>query len=396
MRRFVWSIYGFSFLQQCILIYPVYALLFQSHGLGPVEIGTLFALWTTTAITLEIPSGVLADRFSRRNILSIASILKAMCFAAWLLSDSFAGFAAGFVLWGASSALISGTFQAFVYDELKEAHQEHLFEQISGHARGWEFAGMTLGVLLGGFAAEIGFAYALIPSVMAPFLAALLMLSIRPAPRVQATEEARYLHILRDAFREACHNPLLLKLILFITLVFGATAAADEFWSLWLSEIHFSFAMIGVIFAVANILSSVAGFTAHRLPLPGRRLPAFTLLGGLAALLMSMVNPWVAVLLLLPMIYIVEASRVKYEARLQHAIASHRRATVSSINSLLLGITALGFYLAVGALADHFGFVSFLWLMGGIVVVATLVAMTWPARISQRMSIVPAPDTVSP
>ena len=35
-----------------------------------------------------------------------------------MLVPTYAGFAAGFVLWGASSALMSGTFEALVYDEL--------------------------------------------------------------------------------------------------------------------------------------------------------------------------------------------------------------------------------------------------------------------------------------
>ncbi len=379
MRRFLLSIYGFSFLHQFILIYPVYPLLFQAHGLSAVDIGILFVIWEVTAITLEVPSGMLADRYSRKHLLGIALLLKAACFAVWLLADAFAGFALGFMLWGTGSSLKSGTFEALTYDELKAMKRDNLFEKVIGHARGYEFAGMTMGVLLGGFAAELGFAYALIPSVFMPLLAALLIASVRSAPRFRSTEESQYLHILRDAFREARHNPLLLKLMLFIMLAFGATAAADEFWSLWLSEIDYSFASIGIVFAVANLLSSLAGFSAHLLPLPGRRLPAFTLLGGLMLLLMSLAGPWMAVLLIFPMIYMIEASKVKYNARLQHAIASHQRATVSSINNLLVGIVALVFYLAVGTLAETFGYVSFLWILGGIITLASLGSIAWPS-----------------
>ncbi len=379
-RSFLWKLYGYTFLMQFIFIYPVYPLLFQSKGMSALQIGTLFAIWSSTTIALEVPTGMLADKFSRRTILALAPLIKSLAFTLWLFSDSFVEFAAGFVLWGLASSLTSGTFEAFVYDELKEMKQEKLFEKISGHARGFHFAGMTLGVLFGGFATEFGFSYALIPSICVPIIATFLILAVRPAPRTRTTEEARYWNILLDALRETRRNPLLLELILFISVAFGASGASDEFWSLWLEEIHFSFAMIGVVLAFGNAISSFASFLAHRLPLPGKRLHAFLLLGGLLVLLLAQINTQPAVLLVIPLIFIIEAAKVKYEARLQHAISSRQRATVSSINMLLLEIVALVFYFGMGMLADTLGYVAFLWLLSGALIVVSVAALLWTER----------------
>ena len=45
--------------------------MFVDHGLSGMEISWLFTVWVGTAILLEVPSGVLADRHSRRFLLFV-------------------------------------------------------------------------------------------------------------------------------------------------------------------------------------------------------------------------------------------------------------------------------------------------------------------------------------
>ena len=47
-------------------LYPLYALLFTDTGLSGGQISLLFAIWSTVGIVAEVPTGALADRFSRR------------------------------------------------------------------------------------------------------------------------------------------------------------------------------------------------------------------------------------------------------------------------------------------------------------------------------------------
>jgi hypothetical protein len=63
------------------------------------------------SLVLNVPAEALADRVSRRALLAIGRLCRALAYALWTYAPSMLGFAAGFVLWGAGSALISGTFQ---------------------------------------------------------------------------------------------------------------------------------------------------------------------------------------------------------------------------------------------------------------------------------------------
>ncbi|MGA8245717.1 MAG: MFS transporter, partial [Nocardioides sp.] len=99
-------------------LYSVYALLFADHGVGATQISLLFVVWSATSFVFEVPSGAWADSFDRRRVLVVSAAIYAGGFACWMLWPTFPGFALGFVLWGLSSALMSGTFESLVYDEL--------------------------------------------------------------------------------------------------------------------------------------------------------------------------------------------------------------------------------------------------------------------------------------
>ncbi|TMR26983.1 MFS transporter, partial [Actinomadura geliboluensis] len=126
--------YAYAFLEDFVLLYPVYAVLFADAGLSPAEISSLFALWSATAFFLELPSGLWADVFSRRLLLVVAPLLPGTGFVLWAFFPSFPVFAVGFVLWGVGSALRSGTMQALVYEELERVGAAGAYARVIGRS----------------------------------------------------------------------------------------------------------------------------------------------------------------------------------------------------------------------------------------------------------------------
>ena len=135
MTSFLARLSAFKFFDSFILIVPLYAVMFVDAGLTPVQISVALIAWSATAFTLQIPSGVIADRWSRRHILALAQLARAAGFVVWLLYPHFWGFLAGLVLWGIKSAFTSGTFEALLYDELKAQGRAHDYTRVYGRAR---------------------------------------------------------------------------------------------------------------------------------------------------------------------------------------------------------------------------------------------------------------------
>ena len=69
MTGFIGKIYAFKFFDSFILIFPLYTVMFVDAGLKPVEITVCLTAWSVTNFVLQVPSGVIADRWSRRQIL---------------------------------------------------------------------------------------------------------------------------------------------------------------------------------------------------------------------------------------------------------------------------------------------------------------------------------------
>ena len=83
LSRFIRCWYLHEFLHGFVLLYPVYAIFMLDQGLSPLELSWLFIIWSGAAMAFELPTGVLADRFPRRYILIMASIVKAAAFGIW-------------------------------------------------------------------------------------------------------------------------------------------------------------------------------------------------------------------------------------------------------------------------------------------------------------------------
>lgn len=117
----------------------------SSGGVGEAGFSALLILWSATTVLVEAPTGVLADRFSRRRLLIAGPCVTATGFALWTAIPSFASFAAGFVLWAIGGSLQSGTMQALVYDELDALGAAADYARLSGRMRAASAVGLIAG-----------------------------------------------------------------------------------------------------------------------------------------------------------------------------------------------------------------------------------------------------------
>ncbi|MFF9779395.1 MFS transporter [Streptomyces sp. NPDC013978] len=156
VRRLTATLYGYAFLDDFVLLYPVYALLFSDTGLSIWQISSLFALWSITGIVLEVPSGAWADAVSRRLLLWVGPLLTAAGFALWVITPSYWAFALGFVLWGVRGALGSGALEALVYDELDRLGAADRYARIVGRAQAAGMVAVMAAMGLAGPVLDLG------------------------------------------------------------------------------------------------------------------------------------------------------------------------------------------------------------------------------------------------
>ncbi|MEW2379736.1 MFS transporter [Micromonospora sp. NPDC047812] len=189
VRRLAATLYGYAFLSELVLLYPLYALLFSDTGLSVWQISSLFVIWSAASILLEVPSGAFADAVSRRLLLSLAPVVTAAGFALWVLLPSYPAFAVGFVLWGAGGALASGALEALVFTELDRLGAAGRYARVIGRAKTAGTIGVLASILLAGPVFAVGGYPAVgVASVLACLLAAAVATRL-PEHRPPATAD---------------------------------------------------------------------------------------------------------------------------------------------------------------------------------------------------------------
>ncbi|MFI9615485.1 MFS transporter [Streptomyces sp. NPDC052023] len=348
------TLYGYAFLDDFVLLYPVYALLFGDNGLSLGQISSLFALWSVTGVLLEVPSGAWADAVSRRLLLWLGPLLTAAGFALWVLVPSYGAFALGFVLWGAGGALGSGALEALVYEELDRHGAAGSYARVTGRARAVGLVAVMAAMGLAGPVVALG-GYPLVGA--ASVLTCLLTAAVAtrfPEHRDAAAGSDGWFAALRAAGRP--ERPVTAALLL-VAAVGSVWGALDEYTPLLVRDTGVpDWAgpyLLLLIWAGATAGSLLAG--------PAERLGTYGFAGLLAgsalALAAGALARSPAGLALVALAFGgFQLANVLADATLQRRIDDGARATVTSIAGLgteLATVAVFGAYAAVGSATGH-------------------------------------------
>ncbi|MBZ9638855.1 MFS transporter [Streptomyces sp. PSKA30] len=351
------TLYGYAFLDEFVLLYPLYALLFSDTGLTVGQISFLFALWSVTAVVLEVPSGALADAVSRRLLLWLGPLLTAVGFALWVLTPSYWAFALGFVLWGVGGALGSGALEALVYEELDRLGAADDYARVMGRARA---AGLVAVMAAMGLAGPV-FALGGYPAVGAASVLACLLTAATasrfPEHRSPAAGSASWAGTLRSGLAAARTDRPVMAALLLVALVTSVWGALDEYTPLLVRDTGVpgwaAPYLLLLIWAGATAGSLLAG-AGERL---GRTGFAALLGGSALALAAGALARTPAGLVLVAVAFGgFQLANVLADARLQRRIDDTGRATLTSVAGLgteLVTVAVFGGYAAVGSSTGH-------------------------------------------
>ena len=135
---------------------PVEKLFMTEIGFDAAAVGVMAAAYSALVPLLELPSGILADRWSRRGVLILASLALAASSLIGGLSHGVGTYVAGALVLGVYFAFYSGTLDSVVYDTvLEETGDGAGFERRIGRVRAVEAVALVASALLGGWLAGL-------------------------------------------------------------------------------------------------------------------------------------------------------------------------------------------------------------------------------------------------
>ncbi|GHE37027.1 MFS transporter [Streptomyces capitiformicae] len=360
VRRLTVTLYGYAFLDDFVLLYPVYALLFSDAGLSIWEISSLFALWSITGILLEVPSGAWADAVSRRMLLWLGPLLTGVGFALWVIVPSYWAFALGFVLWGVRGALGSGALEALVYDELDRLGAADRYARVIGRAQAAGMVAVMAAMGLAGPVLDLG-GY---PAVGAASVLVSVLTSV-VATRFPEHREAvspggdpvSTLATLRTGLSEARRDRSVRGALLLVPAVGAVWGALDEYTPLLVRDTSVAVQTVPYLLLliwVGPTIGSLLTGVGERLGTTGL---AGVLTGSAVALSVGALMGTPAGIGLVAVAFGgFQLVNVLADARLQSRIEGARRATLTSVASMgteLATVAVFAAYATIGRSHAH-------------------------------------------
>lgn len=358
-NRIAATLYAYSLLDDLVLLYPVYALLFVDTGLSVWQITSLFMVWAGSSMVFEVPSGAWADAVSRRLLLIVGPLLTMVAFAAWVLMPSYWVFAIGFLLWGLRGALASGATEALVYEELERIGEEDSYGTIMGRAS----AAGTVGVVLAmGLAAPV-LAFGGYPAVgAASAVACLLTAAVALAfpehrkPIADAGEHVAFTATLRAGLGEVRRAPRVRAAVLVLAVVTAIWGSLDEYTPLLTLDTGVTAAGVPLFQLLIWGGVTVGGLLTGRAEKLGRTGFAALITASAAVLAAGALvrQPW-GIALVAVSFGGFQLATVLADVRLQHSITGPARATVTSLAGMSTDVGTILVYVCYGALASTTG-----------------------------------------
>ena len=370
--RLALRLYAYAFLDELILLYPLYAVLFAETGLSTAQISSLFIIWTATSVLVEVPSGVLADKVSRRLLLVVAPLLAGTAFGLWVVAPSYWAFAVGFVLWGAAGALQSGAFEALAYEELDRLGEARRYAHVIGRTYTASTLAVALAIAAAGPVFALGGYPALgIASVVVCAAAAIVATSlpehrfstrretadpgVPTAHRGSPAMDPSFADFLRSGVAEVRRSRVVQAAVLFLIVATVIWGALDEYLALLAVEIGVATHSVPAVLFVVYVGTAIGGLAGGWASGLSRRGVAVVL--AVAAVLLAagaLARHPVGFALIGAAFCSFQMIQIAADARLQHSIAGSARSTVTSLAEFGTAVAMIGVY-AIYGLAAHAG-----------------------------------------
>ena len=361
-------------LQNVGLWVPVEKLFLDEIGFDAASVGLMAAAYAAVVPLLEIPSGILADRWSRRGVLALATLALLVSATIGGLSHSVTTYIVGAMFLGVFFALQSGTVDAVVYDTvLEEMGNGDAFERRIGRIRMMESAGLVSSALAGGWLAAVT-EPRLTYFLTLPFLAAsMLALTAFREPRLYRTAEHTSLRThVATTYRTLTQRGCLLPLVGVMVLTSLLANMMFEFGPLWLVALSAPAVLYGPHFAGLTSSFGLAGLLAGRLRLgdPVGMAAVVAVMLGSSLVMTAVHDPVVVTAAQVVLTVLAVMLGILLTARLHDAVPSAIRAGVASGIGTFTWIAFLPFGLLFGYVSKQVGVYTAGWMIVGATAVA--------------------------
>ncbi len=346
-------------------------LFLSENGMSLLQIGILESIFHATSFISEIPTGILADRFTYKTNIYISRIFIVIASILMLVSKgSFIIYAIAMVIRAWSYNFDSGTALAMLYESIKEAGLEDKYLKYSSIFSGIGEFTRASGMIIAGFFVNGFLNYTYMIQIGLVFIALVFIFFIKE-PDIKEKEEYKitFKEIITTVSKTFKEDFRLLNSMIIIQ--FGLVLMSMFYFYFQNELISYSSIKISMLMVISSLLNISSVYLASKVGNKINIKNTFIILLIITGFLFSLsnlnnYNVYLFIFLLTESLFSF-FSTIFYND-LQQRLKSNVRATLLSVNTMFFSLSMIFIFPVVGYLIDSLGF-SFSFLLIGIVMI---------------------------
>jgi len=377
-QYYKFCLYGFL---KNLRFFDAFLILFLiEKGISFTEIGILYATREIFINIFEIPSGIIADSYGRKNSLVASFIAYIISFYAFYISNDFWFFILAFVLYGIGDAFRTGTHKGMIMDYLKINNWENQKINYYGNTRSWSQRGSAISSLIAGVIVFYSgnYQYIFLVSIVPYLLNFFLIISYpKELNHSISRKNTKYKNTISTTFKSfytVIKQPTVLKIINTSAIHSAYLKAIKDYIQPLMINIALIIPImievdaekkngiiVGVIYFFIYLITAKASQFSSKLASKNKRhISYITLLLGFSAGIMCGVfytfDLWIIAIISFVGIYIIENIRKPIlTAYISDNVPNEILTSVISVQSQLKTVITVLITLGFGIIADNFG-----------------------------------------
>ncbi len=245
------------------MVMPVVVLFYQDNGMSMHDIFVLKSIYSVAIVSMEIPSGWMADVWGRKKTLLLGSILGSAGFLMYSFSYGFWAFVVAEIILGIGHSFVSGADSALLYDSLKASGKPDQYVKQEGRITSVGNFAEAIAGIVGGFLAAISlrtpFYFQFVVATLA-IPAALTLIE----PKINTSKHIHSVKKLVQNIRSMLISNHNLRISILLSAVTG-TATLTFAWLVqpYFKAIGLSVELFGIFWTALNLTVGVSSVLAH-------------------------------------------------------------------------------------------------------------------------------------
>lgn len=354
IKRQTYLYYAFNFVNRFMVYLPVFVLFLNEKGLSQSKVMILMSAYIIAIMAGEIPTGIVADKFSRKASVFIGCILQGIMMLMMVPVTNFVYLIIIEVIFGIGMTFQSGAMSAMFYDYLKIHKSEELYPGIEGKRWASVFLSQAIASVIGGMLTDININLTVVITGIAYLFSAVILLLFKEQNQERVTVSYRkHIFITWVKIIKNSHTRLMLLVIILTNALFQTT--------IWLyqpyyGEIGIKVTAYGWAYLMMNAVSALGGMFSSKVKLSlGQTIAIYMFGNSICIFIMGVCDIPVGVVVPSIIFFINGIINPWIQSYWEKNIENEERATASSILSLVSSLVFAIIAIPLGFICDENG-----------------------------------------